>query len=102
MDKLDEREPATRTPLAAAPALAVQFFLIPLTVVAVTVAVRPPYMQGLRLITKTSKRQMDEVVRARTSSRNYNVLLANKIYTSDMTLNNIATQKRGDVDRPHG
>src|SRR4029077_17377883 len=39
MDKLDERDPATRSPLAAAPALAVQFFLIPLTVVAVTVAV---------------------------------------------------------------
>jgi HEAT repeat protein len=39
MDKLDEREPATRNPLAAAPALAVQFFLIPLTVVAVTVTV---------------------------------------------------------------
>jgi HEAT repeat protein len=39
MDKLDEREPATRSPLAAAPALAVQFFLIPLTVVAVAVAV---------------------------------------------------------------
>jgi HEAT repeat protein len=39
MDKLDEREPATRTPLAAAPALAVQFFLIPLTVVALTVTV---------------------------------------------------------------
>ena len=39
MDKLDEREPATRSPLAAAPALAVQFFLIPLTVVAVTVTV---------------------------------------------------------------
>src|SRR5712671_5617911 len=39
MDKLDEREAATRSPLAAAPALAVQFFLIPLTVVAVTVAV---------------------------------------------------------------
>src|SRR5437763_15374869 len=39
MDKLDEREPATRSPLAAAPALAVQFFLIPLAVIAVTVAV---------------------------------------------------------------
>src|SRR2546423_4810733 len=39
MDKLDERESATRSPLAAAPALAVQFFIIPLTVVAVTVAV---------------------------------------------------------------
>jgi HEAT repeat protein len=39
MDKLSEREPATRTPLVAAPALAVQFFLIPLAVVAVTVMV---------------------------------------------------------------
>jgi len=39
MEKLIEREPATRNPLVAAPALAVQFFLIPLTVVAVTVAV---------------------------------------------------------------
>src|SRR5437899_3459660 len=39
MDKLDEREPATRNPIAAAPALAVQFFLIPLTVVALTVTV---------------------------------------------------------------
>jgi HEAT repeat protein len=39
MDKLVERENATRNPLAAAPALAVQFFLIPLAVVAVTVMV---------------------------------------------------------------
>src|SRR6266545_6085640 len=39
MDKLDEREPATRSPLVAAPALAVQFFLIPLAVVAITVGV---------------------------------------------------------------
>jgi HEAT repeat protein len=37
MDKLIEREPATRTPLVAAPALAVQFFLIPLAVVGVAV-----------------------------------------------------------------
>jgi HEAT repeat protein len=37
MDKLSERESATRHPLAAAPALAVQFFLIPLAVVAVAV-----------------------------------------------------------------
>jgi HEAT repeat protein len=37
MDKLIEREIATRTPLVAAPALAVQFFLIPLAVVALTV-----------------------------------------------------------------
>jgi len=39
MDKLDERETSPRSPLVAAPALAVQFFLIPLTVVAVAVAV---------------------------------------------------------------
>ena len=37
MDKLVEREPAPQNPLVAAPALAVQFFLIPLAVVAVTV-----------------------------------------------------------------
>ena len=35
MDKLIEREDAPRNPLAAAPALAVQFFLIPLAVVAI-------------------------------------------------------------------
>jgi len=39
MDKLVEREHAARSPLVAAPALAVQFFLIPLAVVAVTVLV---------------------------------------------------------------
>lgn len=39
MEKLVEREPVARSPLVAAPALAVQFFLIPLTVVAVTVTV---------------------------------------------------------------
>src|SRR5215831_19791899 len=39
MDKLVEREAATRNPLVAAPALAVQFFLIPLAVVAVAVSV---------------------------------------------------------------
>jgi hypothetical protein len=39
MDKLVEREDATRNPLTAAPALAVQFFLIPLAVVAVAVMV---------------------------------------------------------------
>jgi len=39
MDKLVEREIAARRPLVAAPALAVQFFLIPLAVVAVTVSV---------------------------------------------------------------
>jgi len=39
MDKLIEREHATRSPLVAAPALAVQFFLIPLAVVGITVMV---------------------------------------------------------------
>ena len=39
MDKLVERETATRNPLVAAPALAVQFFLIPLAVLALTVLV---------------------------------------------------------------
>src|SRR5438128_7867059 len=39
MDKLAERESATRNPLVAAPALAVQFFLIPLAVVGITVTV---------------------------------------------------------------
>ena len=39
MEKLVEREDAPRSPLVAAPALAVQFFLIPLAVVGVTVLV---------------------------------------------------------------
>jgi HEAT repeat protein len=39
MEKLVEREPGARHPLVAAPALAVQFFLIPLAVVGVAVSV---------------------------------------------------------------
>jgi HEAT repeat protein len=39
MDKLVERETATRNSITAAPALAVQFFLIPLAVVGITVMV---------------------------------------------------------------
>lgn len=39
MDKLVEREAAARTPLSTAPAIAVQFFLIPLLVVGATVLV---------------------------------------------------------------
>ena len=39
MEKLVERESAARSPLVAAPALAVQFFLIPLVVVSVAVGV---------------------------------------------------------------
>src|SRR5216684_1988414 len=49
MDKLVERETATRSPLIAAPALAVQFFLIPLAVVGVTVL---GYMGFRSLITE--------------------------------------------------
>ena len=50
MDKLVEREHATRTPLVAAPALAVQFFLIPLAVVGITVLV---YLGFRSLLTDT-------------------------------------------------
>ena len=39
MEKLVERDSATRSPLVAAPALAVQFFLIPLVVVGIAVLV---------------------------------------------------------------
>src|SRR5438067_613588 len=39
MEKLVERENATQNPIVAAPALAVQFFLIPLVVVGITVSV---------------------------------------------------------------
>jgi HEAT repeat protein len=39
MDKLVERESAPRSPFAAAPALAIQFFLIPMAVVALAVGV---------------------------------------------------------------
>src|SRR5437870_914763 len=39
MDKLIEREDAARNPLVAAPALAIQFFLIPLAVIAIAIAV---------------------------------------------------------------
>jgi HEAT repeat protein len=50
MDKLVERENATRNPLVAAPALAIQFFLIPLVVVAITSAV---YIGFRSMITDT-------------------------------------------------
>jgi hypothetical protein len=41
-------------------------------------------------IAKTTKKQMTEVVKARTDSKNYNLLLANKIYSSEMQLKDIA------------
>ena len=55
MEKLAERETATRNPLAAAPALAVQFFLIPLAVVAVTVSV----YAGFRSLLADSRKPQD-------------------------------------------
>ena len=41
-------------------------------------------------IAKTTKKQMTEVVAARTDSKKYNLLLANKIYSSEMQLKDIA------------
>ena len=60
MDKLIERETAARHPLIAAPALAVQFFLIPLTVVGVTVLM---YVGFRSLVTdaKTAQDYISEV-----------------------------------------
>jgi hypothetical protein len=58
MDKLAEREPAPRSgPLVAAPALAVQFFLIPLAVVVVVVAI---YF-GFRLLLSDERTAYDFV-----------------------------------------
>jgi len=54
MEKLIERETATRNPLVAAPALAGQFFLIPLAVVGVTVMV---YVGFRSLLTDTHTAQ---------------------------------------------
>lgn len=62
MDKLVERESATRNPLVAAPALAVQFFLIPLTVIAITVAV---YV-GFRSLTIDRRTPRDLLAEIRT------------------------------------
>src|ERR1044072_6307220 len=55
MEKLVEREEATRHPLATAPALAVQFFLIPLAVVGVTALV---YMGFRSLLTDQRSAQV--------------------------------------------
>src|ERR671935_1369317 len=55
MDKLVERETATRNPLVAAPTLAVQFFLIPLAVVGITVGV---YV-GFRSLLADDRRPQD-------------------------------------------
>src|SRR6476659_1083181 len=61
MDKLVEREAATRNPLVAAPALAVQFFLIPLAVVGITVTV---YV-GFRSLLADDRRPQDYLAEVR-------------------------------------
>src|SRR5689334_11613566 len=65
MDKLVERESATRSPLVAAPALAVQFFLIPLAVVGITVAV---YV-GFRSLLADDRKAQDYLAEVRTGGR---------------------------------
>ena len=62
MDKLIERESAPRNTLVAAPALAVQFFLIPLAVVAITVTV---YI-GFRSMLNDERTAQDYLVEIRT------------------------------------
>ena len=66
MDKLIEREPATRNPLVAAPALAVQFFLIPLTVVGVTVLL---YL-GFRSLVADDRTAQDYITEVRFGGAN--------------------------------
>jgi HEAT repeat protein len=68
MEKLTEREHATRNPLVAAPALAVQFFLIPLTVVGITVLI---YVGFRSLITeqRTAQDYLGEVRNGGTDRR---------------------------------
>ena len=66
MDKLVERQPVARSPLAAAPALAVQFFLIPLSVVAVTAAI---YV-GFRSLLADDRTAQDYLIEIRTGGDN--------------------------------
>ena len=62
MDKLIEREAAPRTALAAAPALAVQFFLIPLAVVAIAVGI----YAGFRSMLADTRSPQDYLAEIRT------------------------------------
>lgn len=68
MEKLIEREHATRNPLVAAPALAVQFFLIPLAVVGITVMI---YVGFRSLVTeqRTAQDYLSEVKNGGTDRR---------------------------------
>jgi transcriptional regulator with XRE-family HTH domain len=43
-------------------------------------------------ISRTSKKQMEQIVSARTDSKSYNLLLANKLYNTDMQLKEIAAK----------
>jgi HEAT repeat protein len=66
MDKLVERQSGPRAPLATAPALAVQFFLIPLAVVAVTAAI---YV-GFRTLLTDDRTAQDYLTEIRTGGSN--------------------------------
>lgn len=66
MDKLIEREPAARKPLVAAPALAIQFFLIPLAVVGATIAL----YAGFRSLLTDARSPQDYVAELRTGGTN--------------------------------
>ena len=66
MDKLIEREPAARNALVAAPALAVQFFLVPLTVVGVTVLL---YV-GFRSLVADARTPRDYITEVRVGGTN--------------------------------
>jgi hypothetical protein len=66
MDKLVEREPAARDPIVAAPALAVQFFLIPLVVVGVTVLL---YV-GFRSLVADARTAQDYIAEVRAGGSN--------------------------------
>ncbi len=66
MEKLVERESAARTPLVAAPALAVQFFVIPLIVVGVTVLA---YL-GFRSMLADDRLPQDYLTEIRTGGAN--------------------------------
>ena len=66
MDKLVERQSVARGPLATAPALAVQFFLIPLSVVAVTAAI---YV-GFRSLLADDRTAQDYLIEIRTGGDN--------------------------------
>jgi HEAT repeat protein len=66
MDKLVERESAPRNPLVAAPALAVQFFLIPLAVVGITVLV----YAGFRSLLSDDRTPTDYLTEIRVGGEN--------------------------------